>query len=107
MTIRHLARSYCAWAWFHWSRLSALFMTTCVIAALTIALVRTTHEYHRLSSRFQALVRRQERTERLADSLPDPSPSPEVARLLGRILVLLSEEREGSIHDPGPLSSSH
>jgi len=111
MTFNHVLRAYCIWIWGQWSRLSAFFITTCVIAALTIGMAQTTRRYNQLCDRVQSAFRRQD-TARLALSSEARDAAghrerEEVLHKLDEILARLPEGREASVSTHGPLSSSH
>jgi hypothetical protein len=105
MTTRPLLEAYCAWVWRQWSRLSAFFLTTCIVGALTVALAQTTRQCNVLSAQLRASLSGRGRT---ASALFDP-PIAE-ARDRAEVVRLLEQIRDRLPEPPpsfGPLSSSH
>jgi hypothetical protein len=107
MTFRHLATSYCVWVWFQWSRLSAFFFTTCVVAALTVALIQTTRQYNLLYNRVHSSPPSRESGSGPQLDVAEARKQAEVVRLLERILARLPEAQEPPVSTAGPLSSNH
>jgi hypothetical protein len=104
---RPLFTSYCAWVWRQWSRLSAFFLTTCIVVALTVALAQTTRQYNVLSARLRASI---PGSEHAAPAALDAPAAADESRARDRVVRLLEEIRDRLPEPPpsfGPLSSSH
>jgi hypothetical protein len=110
MTLKQIASSYCIWVWGQWTRLSAFFVTTCIIAALALRMVQTNRRYNRLIESAQSAFRGQdEAREARSDEARDCAgrDHAEVLRKLDEILARLPEASRDVVATPISLSSSY